>query len=124
MIFLIENAFNEFLKDNAVWIALFFFSLIVLTLIIIFASNRKKTSAKTLSTLNSDAILSALGGKENLISIDAKGSRLFVSVKQKSLLNKEGLKVAGVTSIIEMSDKYILVFNISAETIRSKINLL
>ncbi|NCA97114.1 MAG: hypothetical protein EOM77_02900 [Bacteroidia bacterium] len=124
MIFLIENAFNEFLKDNAVWIALFFFSLIVLTLIIIFASNRKKTSAKTLSTLNSDAILSALGGKENLISIDAKGSRLFVSVKQKSLLNKEGLKVAGVTSIIEMSDKYILVFNISAETIRSKISLL
>jgi len=123
MIFLIENAFNEFLKDNAVWIALFFFSLIGLTLIIIFAINRKKTPAKISSALDSDAIVIALGGKDNLLQIDAKGSRLFVSVKQKDLLNKEGLKSAGVTTIIEMSDKYVLVLSSSAETIRAKINL-
>lgn len=124
MIFLIENAFNEFLKDNAIWIALFFFLVIVLALLLIFLSNKKKSGKVDAIVINTPAIIDALGGKGNIVQVNAKGSRLSLTLKEKSLLNKEGLKQSGVTTIIEMSDKFVLVVPSSAEELAAKISLI
>lgn len=124
MIFLIENAFNEFLKDNAIWIALFFFFVIVLALLLIFLSNKKKSGKVDAIVINTPAIIDALGGKGNIVQVNAKGSRLSLTLKEKSLLNKEGLKQSGVTTIIEMSDKFVLVVPSSAEELAAKISLI
>lgn len=124
MIFLIENAFNEFLKDNAIWIALFFFFVIVLALLLIFLSNKKKSVKNDTISVDAYAIVTALGGKGNIVQVNAKGSRLSLTLKEKSLLNKEGLKQSGVTTIIEMSDKFVLVVPSSAEELAAKISLI
>lgn len=124
MIFLIENAFNEFLKDNAIWIALFFFFVIVLALLLIFLSNKKKSVKTDIISVDAYAIVTALGGKGNIVQVNAKGSRLSLTLKEKSLLNKEGLKQSGVTTIIEMSDKFVLVVPSSAEELAAKISLI
>ena len=66
----------------------------------------------------SEKILFYLGGKDNIVSIEAKGSRLSLSLKNKELLNEEELKKLGVTSILKMSNKLTLVMgNLSSEVV-------
>jgi len=112
MIFLIENPFNRFLQDNALWIALSFAFLILLTIGIIFISGKKQTKAQK---VDGQAFTMALGGKENIISCSAKGSRLTIALKDISLLDEGKLKSNGVLSLIKMTQKLILVVAGKAE---------
>ena len=57
------------------------------------------------------------------MSFDAKGSRLSVMLKEKSLLKEEDLKRNGVVSLIKMSNKIVLVVEGSAETYRQKLSV-
>ncbi|MFA5421928.1 MAG: hypothetical protein WC344_03990 [Bacilli bacterium] len=115
MIFLIENPFNTFLQENALWIALSFASIIIVALLIIFLVGNKKTIKAPFVIKDANAFLQALGGKDNILSIAATGSRLAVSLKQKDLLDEASLKCNGVLSLIKMSDKITLVIDGSAE---------
>jgi len=122
MIFLIENPFNEFLKANSLWIALFFFLLIVAILLIVFltSSRRGKNVDKPLS-VDKNLLVNALGGFENIASLEAKGSRLVVVLKDSALIDRKALKENGVLSIIAMSKKITLVTSGDAEAIRQSI---
>jgi len=90
-------------------------SLVVLGIIIfliIFLNRRKKEPVVT----NSEWF-SALGNKENISAIKGVGSRLTVNLKNKDLVDKEKLKELGVSNIVTMSDKMILVIENKAEKI-------
>lgn len=115
MIFLIENLFNKFLKDNALWIALFFAVVIIVTLLTIFLSGKRSGIKSGNKSFASEDFLAALGGRENIISLYAKGSRLSLVLKENNLLVEEDLRKNGVMSIIKMSSKITLVVNGSAE---------
>lgn len=121
MIFLIENPFNIFLQENALWIALSFASIIIITLVIIFLTGRKKSRSNRQFDFDADAFIKALGGLENFTNVEAKGSRLSVAIKDKNLLNEENLKKNGVLSLIKMSNKVVLVVDGSAEKFKQKI---
>ena len=121
MIFLIENPFNKFLQENALWIALSFAFIIVITLAVIFLNGRKKESSNRQFTFNADAFIKALGGQDNFTNAEAKGSRLSLTIKDKNLLNEENLKKNGVLSLIKMSNKVVLVVDGSAEKFKQKI---
>ncbi len=70
---------------------------------------------------DTSAWLKALGGKENIIEASAAGSRLTLKLNNPDLLDKEEVKNLGVTNIMQMSDKIILVVENGAEAILKQI---
>ena len=60
---------------------------------------------ETKSSLKEDSvvIIDALGGKENIEDVDACITRLRVSVKDVSKVNKDVLKKIGATDVLEVS---------------------
>ena len=63
-----------------------------------------------------EKIILHLGNKENISSLESKGSRLVVVLKDKTLMNEEELKNVGVSSLVKMSSKVTLVLgNLSSE---------
>lgn len=72
------------------------------------AKKNKESDSKKLN-LSDDEFFSLIGGKDNVISYRLVGSRLTLELKDKSLVNKEGLKNEKFDGIIEMTNKIILV---------------
>ena len=111
-----KEDFSIFLKDNALYLCLGVVALIVLTIIIVYLVKRNKKPSKKEEIVSSDFNLwiEYLGGKENIEEISGVGSRLTVQLKDGELL-KEDIKSLGVSSIMKMSGKIILVVENSAE---------
>lgn len=80
-----------------------------------FFSKRKEEDIK---------IVSLLGGQDNIISYKASGSRLNLTLKDYSLVNESELKEKGVSSLIKMQDKLILVIGEEAKEIEEYLNSL
>ena len=76
----------------------------ILVFLIIFFGKRKKNPIVDESTW-----LSALGGKENINSVSAIGSRINLSLKDKEKIDREKLTNLGVNSVLVMSNKVTLV---------------
>ncbi|MBR2507028.1 MAG: PTS transporter subunit EIIB [Bacilli bacterium] len=114
-----KNNINTFLKNNAIWIAVGFVVIILITLIILFLFNRNKTKKidKTTYSISTNDWLDSLGGKDNILEISSRGSRLTLSLKEISLINETKLKELGVTSLLKMSNKLILVIEENAAKI-------
>ncbi len=91
----------------------------VLIFLVIFFGKRKKNSI-----VDASAWLNALGGKENIASVSAIGSRINLSLKDKEKIDREKLTSLGVNSVLVMSNKVTLVINNAvdvAETISNGI---
>ena len=78
---------------------------------------KKKKEIKSLEEF--PELLMALGGKENIISVDHKGSRVSVVVENKKNVDREKVREQGVTIVISNkkvtmvvdAKKSILMFN-------------
>lgn len=116
-----KEDFNAFLKDYALWICVAVAVIIVATIIILFVIKNRKVDKKAIVVDNNEWLV-ALGGKDNITEVSATGSRLNVSVKDKEVLDKEKLVTLGVTSMMTMSNKVILVIEDKAEQIAASIN--
>ena len=68
----------------------------------------KKNKDKNINSTYDEIILN-LGGKENIVEMTARGSRLSIVLKDNSLLNIEALKNIGVEGVIVMTSKVTLV---------------
>lgn len=105
-----KTLFNDFLKNNGIWIALGVFVLIVIVVLIFILVpkfKKKKVDKGEIKNL----WLNSLGGEENIISIEQKGSRLIASLKDYNLIDKEQLKTLGATNFILSSSKITIVLN-------------
>ena len=60
--------------------------------------------------------IEALGGKENIISVTAIGSRINLTLKDKEAINREKLTEYGVKSVLVMSNKVTLVKEKAVDT--------
>ena len=90
---------------------------IIALILLIVACVSKKVKSKKSDEICMN-ILMYLGGKDNITFIEAKGSRLVVSLADRTLLNEENLKSLGVTSIIKTSNKITLVMgNLALEVV-------
>lgn len=96
--------------------------IIALMLLIIAFYFISKNSKKKSSSILANKIITLLGGKDNILSLSSKGSRLIVSLKNKDLLNENELKQIGVSSIINMSNKTILVIGEISKEIETLFN--
>ena len=72
----------------------------------------KEKEEKIIFEHSDEKFIEALGGSENIISYELKGkSRLVLTLKDYSKLNKEELKKFYIDRFLEMSEKVILVGN-------------
>ena len=70
----------------------------------------------------SPAVLEALGGEENIVSVDACITRLRVEVKDKTKVNKADLKSLGATGVMEVGNRIQAIFGVKADAYKNEIN--
>ena len=87
-----------------------------------------KTEATTTSTGKGEiaekapAVLAALGGEENIVSVDACITRLRVEVKDKAQVNKDELKNLGAAGVVEVGNGIQAIFGAKADGYKNAIN--
>ncbi len=114
----IADSLSEFLGKYALYICLALAVIIVVViLLLIFAGKKKKKPL-----VNYDVWIEALGGKENIKEVTAVGSRLNLVLNDKEKANREQLTNLGVSSVVSMSGKLVLVIEDKAEQIANNIN--
>ena len=67
-------------------------------------------------------VLSALGGEENIVSVDACITRLRVEVKDKANVNKDELKNLGAAGVVEVGNGIQAIFGAKADAYKNAIN--
>ena len=113
-----KNDFEIFLKSYAWVIAVAVVAIILITVLVIFLTGKKnKVPVKQISNAAPNEWQDALGGKDNILDIQATGSRLVAKIKNKELVNRDKLTELGVSSIVLMSDKITLVTNLDNQKI-------
>ena len=114
--------FSNFLRTYAIWICLAIIFIILVTLFFLLVLPRiKQNKKKTTSITEGVDWINSLGGKSNIISVSSSRSRLTLDVKDTSLADQNKLKLLGVSSVIIMSQKVILVIDNGADEIKEKI---
>ena len=84
---------------------------------------RVRKSDKINNTIdNPNEYLEAFGGKENIVSFEAKTSRLIVVLNDYSKMNEEKLKSLGIESLIKATNKVTFIVGERAESIAKEIN--
>lgn len=104
--------------------------LIVLSVIIsiafvaalVFYIKVKKKEDKSNSIDNLNEYIDAFGGKYNIISCEAKSSRLIVTLKDYGKMDEEKLKEIGIESLIKATNKVTFIVGEKAESIANEIN--
>lgn len=87
------------------------------------ASNAGKgTGAKTEIQEKAPAVLEALGGEANIVSVDACITRLRVEVKDKSKVDKDTLKSLGAAGVMEVGNGIQAIFGAKADGYKNAIN--
>ena len=117
----LKDDVNAFLKNYGWIIAVALVAIIAVVVIIILVAGRK-TKKPVPQIAEKSKWVEALGGVENIVSSEAYGSRLAVSLVDKSLMNKEALKELGVTNFIEMSNKITLLLEDKAELVKAELD--
>lgn len=84
--------------------------LVVLTIIAIVVIKSGKKDFK----IEANKLVELLGGKKNIVSIDASISRFKVILNDVSLANKEGIKKLGAKGIVEIDNQLKIVFDADA----------
>lgn len=117
----LKDDVNAFLKNYGWIIAVALVAIIAVVVIIILVTGRK-VKKPVPQIAEKSKWVEALGGAENIVSSEAYGSRLAVSLVDKSLMNKEALKELGVTNFIEMSNKITLLLEDKAELVKAELD--
>lgn len=86
------------------------------------SKNSSTGNASNEITENAPHVLAALGGEENIVSVDACITRLRVEVKDKSKVDKDSLKSLGATGVVEVGNGIQAIFGVKADRYKNEIN--
>ena len=67
-------------------------------------------------------LIQYLGGKDNIIDVQMNLSRLKVTVKDTTLVNKEGIQKLGAKGIVEIDNQLKIIFGKDAKTLKKYIS--
>ena len=114
-----KNDFEIFLSNYAwiICVALVLVIIGVIVLLVIRGKGKGSKKGKTISNADASEWFDALGGSDNVLEVNATGSRLSVKLINKDLMNREALTKLGVSNIVMMSDKITLVTNLDNQKI-------
>jgi len=108
--------FEQFLKEYSTHISIGVFVLIVIVLALYFLLplfRAKKPTPEPLKSVEKNDFNLALGGEDNVKSLQLNGSRLSVELNDMTKFDKDKLKKLGVVRIITMKTKLILLVDAS-----------
>lgn len=106
---------NDFLLKNLWWMIAIAVLIAIGVFFLIEALIAKKKKNPKVKIATKSEYLLALGGEDNILEKELKGSRIVVKLTDYSKVDEEKLKEAGVTGFIKMSDKLTLVIKDKAE---------
>lgn len=95
--------------------------IIIVVILIIIAFAVIKGSKRDFK-IEANKLVELLGGKKNIISIDASLSRFKVTLRDVSLANKEGIQKLGAKGIVEIDDQLKIVFDTDAVKLKKCID--
>ncbi len=81
-----------------------------------------KIQAKRKVNVDVEKIITALGGRENIISTRAVGSRLSVELSDDNKLNSEALKELGASGIVQTSNKVTVILGKVSQLVAEEMN--
>lgn len=81
----------------------------IIVIVLLALKKKKKVNEIKENIKQNNEFLKIFGGKDNIISCEAKGSRLILILNDYSLLDEQGLKDNGVTSMIKATNKITLI---------------
>lgn len=108
---------NLFLKEYAVYLALAGILIILIVVFLIYFSGRHKKVQE-----NFEPLIMALGGKENIVSVEARGSRLALQIKDDAKVDYDHMPKDLVSSFIKMTGKLILIVGEKSKKIAEVLN--
>lgn len=87
--------------------------LILFVILIIIAISVIKSGKRDFK-IEANKLVELLGGKKNIISIEASLSRFKATLKDVSLANKDGIQKLGAKGIVEIDNQLKIVFDTDA----------
>ncbi len=108
---------NLFLKEYALYLALAGVAIILIAVFLIYFSGRRKKTAE-----NYNPLITVLGGKENIIHAEARGSRLTLQIKDDTKVAYDQFPKELVSNYIKMTGKLTLVVGEKGNQIADEIN--
>lgn len=116
------NAFNEFLKNYGVFLAIGVAAIIAVVVIVLLLKKSANKPEVIKKEYQSSSIFEALGGKENVLSHQKVGSRIVLTLQNYDAVDENKLNELGVDSVIKMSNKITLVTKGDAESLYKLFN--
>ena len=95
--------------------------IIIIALLVIIAIAITRASRKD-AKIEVNKLLDFLGGKNNIISYEANKSRFMVTLKDISLVNKEGIQKMGAQGMVEIDNQLKIILGNQAEVLKKHID--
>ncbi|MFR1295478.1 MAG: hypothetical protein ACLSBH_08635 [Coprobacillus cateniformis] len=93
---------------------LIFIGVILALLLLYFGFTRliknKELNNKVMSTIDINALLTALGGRDNLTDVKSSPSKLTVALKNHDLVKVEDIQKLGASGIVEGKENLSMIF--------------
>ena len=94
---------------------------IIVAVLIIVAISIIKSKKKDFK-IEINKLVSYLGGKDNIIDYEANKSRFVVTLKDVSLVNKEGIQKMGARGIVEIDNQLKIILSENANQLKKHID--
>ena len=95
--------------------------IIIIAVLVIIAIAITRASRKD-AKIEVNKLVDFLGGKNNIISYEANKSRFMVTLKDISLVNKEGIQKMGAQGMVEIDNQLKIILGNQAEVLKKHID--
>lgn len=95
--------------------------IIIITVLLIIAIAIAKSKKKDFK-IEANKLVSFLGGKENILNYEVNKSRFMVTLKDISVVNKEGIQKLGAQGMVEIDNQLKIILGNSAEQLKKQID--
>ena len=95
--------------------------IIIIALLVIIAIAITRASRKD-AKIEVNKLVDFLGGKNNIISYEANKSRFMVTLKDISLVNKEGIQKMGAQGMVEIDNQLKIILGKNACGLKKQID--
>lgn len=108
--------------NESTWIAIIVALVVAITAFFFIIKNAKTKPAKvTKSNVDLERLFIALGGKTNVLSSEANGSKVVFTLVNSRAIVQEDLKALGASGIVASKDKVTVIFGKSSEALVNEI---
>lgn len=95
---------------------------IIIILICVIVALAITKSKKKDFKIEVNKLVDYLGGKDNIVNYEANKSRFMVTLKDISIVNKEGIQKLGAQGMVEIDNQLKIILGSNAENLKKQID--